>query len=145
MIAILAVELNEDVLAREAIVRSRSHDGIGDAIYSYHRNALSLGMERVGDVHVGHDLVARFVHIVAHLIGFDFNHPKIGLRVDEPWIDRHTGGIDDGSAPRNGCARGTDSGELSVFHHHHAVLDYAVSNGEQLATANRYRPTGLSL
>ena len=102
-------------------------------------------MERIGDVHVGHDLVARLVHIVAHLIGFNFYQAEVSLRIDEPRIDGHAGGIHNRCAPRNGCGGGTDSSDLAILHYHHAVLDYAVSNGEQLASANRDRAGGLSL
>ena len=129
VIPILAFELNEDVLSWKTIVASRGHDRVGDPIYSNYRDPFSLRMERVGHVHVRHDLVARLDQIIAPLIGLDLYQAEVGFRVDEPGIHGHATGINHHRSAGNRGARSAYSSDFAVLHHYHSVFDHTVSDG----------------
>jgi hypothetical protein len=127
--------LNERILAGQRIAALGRDDSIGDAIHASHRDQRRLGVERLGRVHVGHDLVAQFNQIVGHLFGGDFREAELRLGIDQARIDCHAGHIDDlRTAGDVDGSRRADGSDLPALQNDRAVLNYAVSNSQQLAT-----------
>ena len=127
-------ELNERILAGQRVCAFRSDDGIGDAVHAGHRNQGRLRVERLGGMHVRHNLVAQFDEIVGHGFGGDFREAEARLRIDQPRIDGHAGYVNDlrGARDIDGTRR-TDCSDLPALHGDHAVLNDAVGDGQQLA------------
>ncbi len=97
-------------------------------------------MERLGRVHVGHDLVAQFNQIVGRLFGGDFREAQLRLGIDQARIDGHAGHIDDTRACGDmDGARVTNCSNLSALHDNRAVINRSVSNSQHLATPKNHR------
>jgi hypothetical protein len=123
-------ELNERILAGQRVRAFGSNHGIGDAIQARHRNQRRLGMEGVGGVHVRHDLVAQFDHVVGHGFGRNLGEAQAGLGIDQAWVDGHTGGVDNFGIARNvDGTGGADGGYFSVLHYYNAIFYYSVGDG----------------
>src|SRR5581483_9854445 len=83
LVAIVAVELDEDVLPGDRVVAGRRNHCIGNAVEACDGNEFGLGVERVVDMHVRHDLFGAFDEVVAHLVGGDLGEPEVRLGIDE--------------------------------------------------------------
>ena len=94
-------------------------------------------MKRVVNMHVRHDFVAHLDFVIGHALGGDFRQAQVSFRVDQAGIDRHAGCVDHFSASGDRCARAADSGDPSVMHHHNAVFNHAMRDGQQLAAFQR--------
>ena len=81
-------------------------------------------------MHVRHDLVAQFDHVVSHIFGGDFGKAEAGLGVDQAGIDGHAGGVDDFCIGWNvDGSGGAYGGDFSVLHYYGAVFYYSVGDG----------------
>ena len=127
--------MDETILAGQRVFIYRGDNGVGDSVEPRHRDQGRLGVECFGSVHVWHDLVARFDQIIRHVLRRDFGEAKLRFGIDEAGIDRHACGVDDLRAARDvDRARGANRDDLAPLHDDHATLDYAVGDGQQLAT-----------
>ena len=110
------------------------NNSIGNAIDARDRNQRGLGVESIRDMHVGHDFIAEFHQIIAHLVGRNLGQAQVSFGIDQPRIDRHSGHVHQlgivGNGNRAGGANGSD---FSVLHHQHAVLNHAMRNSQELA------------
>ena len=133
-------QLDERILSGKRVLAVRRDNRVGDAVVARHRNQRRLRVERIGHVHVRHDLVARLHQVVGHLVGADLGQPEVGFRIDQPGIHRHPLGVDHLRARRNlHRSRRSHGRDLAVLNHDHAVLDGAVRNRQQFAARNRDR------
>jgi len=127
-------KLNERILAGQGVSALGSDYGIGDAVHARYRDQSRLRVERLGSVHVGHNLVAHLDQIIGHLFGRNFRKAQLRFGIDEAGIDGHAGGVDDLRTCGNiDGIGGAYCGDFSGLHYNHAVFNHAVGYGEDLA------------